>query len=179
MMMKIVIIMMVRCRKCVIGFLLSLPSLLTQQVAITAMCIMHLPLPHLCVGSADASVTVYDLATQVRDIAIIIIIVMLMILIIIVQDVCGRIVSLADVPTALECFTVTRKVSYSHETIAHLLIGDSTGSMHIVTLDSEFGQTSDAGAKKKNQLLFSQAIEVMCAVYVLHWCITCRDTVAL
>eukprot|EP01039_Chlorochromonas_danica_P001258 gene1258-1371_t len=98
------------------------PNAKPAKVAITAICPMF-QWGMLCVGSADCSMTLYELGNQ---------------------DVCGRYTAMEFIPTAIECFQ-------RHS--------DSKGHLHIIMLDEEFGSSIEVGMKKKNQLLFNDAIE--------------------
>ena len=103
----------------------------------------------LCVGSADCSVTVYELANQ---------------------EVCGRITDIQHIPTAIECFQRSHPImieamdgtmhQQGEEISSTLAIGDSSGLVHLVKLHPEFGGSAEVGSKKKNQLLFAESIKV-------------------
>ena len=39
--------------------------------------------------------------------------------------------------------------------------GDSAGNIHFIALHPEFGASTELGSKKKNQILFAEALEVI------------------
>eukprot|EP01038_Epipyxis_sp_PR26KG_P010466 gene10466-14060_t len=107
--------------------------------AITAMYTMiHSGL--LCIGSADCSLTIYELGTQ---------------------DVCGRFTELGNVPTCLDYFVLKNPSGYNIESLnqQYLAIGDARGYLHLIRLHPEFGASTEVGMKKKNQILFTQSTQ--------------------
>jgi hypothetical protein len=140
-------------------------------MAITAMCPL-LSTGMLCVGSADCCLTVYELANQ---------------------DVCGRITSFDSIPTAIECFALTDEASEGGssggggekeggraEFKSFIAIGDSKGWFHLIELHNEFGNSTEVGMKKKNQLLFAQSVKVRNAsFFVFLSSIVCSFVLAL
>lgn len=87
------------------------------------------------------------------------------------QDVCGRYKGMEFVPTCIECFYRKQSYHYSDSNTAapfhnldlpipHIAIGDTEGGVTIIKLHAEFGLSTEVGMKKKNQILFSQAVEV-------------------
>ncbi|RYZ13274.1 MAG: hypothetical protein EOO70_08720, partial [Myxococcaceae bacterium] len=107
-----------------------------------------------CVGSADCCVTVYELSNQ---------------------DVCGRVTALDSIPSAIECFQRPTLAmaeerggmgGTANRNNAHIVIGDSAGWLHVLPLHEEFGNSSEVGMKKKNQLLFAESAQHMHKVRV-------------
>jgi hypothetical protein len=39
-------------------------------------------------------------------------------------------------------------------------IGDSKGTVHLIRLHPEFGNSNEVGMRKKNQILFAQSVKV-------------------
>ena len=102
---------------------------------------------HLCVGSVDCSVTVYDLATL---------------------EVNGRMTSLTDIPTAIEVFSIEsdHRFDEGRHTLntTYMAIGDSQGYLHVVELltDNHHGIAQDAVVlKKKNHNVMSKAVDTL------------------
>jgi hypothetical protein len=54
--------------------------------------------------------------------------------------------------------------------LQHIAIGDTQGNIHLITLSSEFGLTTEVGMKKKNQILFADAIKVSCCAGICGAC---------
>jgi WD40 repeat protein len=137
----------------------SKPKDVGEQMAITAMCVLQKS-GHLCVGSADASVTLYDLGTQ---------------------DPIGRITCLKEVPSALITFN-HQSMIYDKMTVEELdhhpswkrkldhiiAIGGSEGGLYIFRISPDFGTYSDAGAKKKNEVLVKEGLEAPTYVGKVH-----------
>jgi hypothetical protein len=85
--------------------------------------------------------------------------------------VCGRYTGMEFVPTAIECFYRKQSYHYSESPAAaplqdldlpvpHIAVGDTEGGVTIIKLHAEFGLSTEVGMKKKNQILFSQAVQV-------------------
>lgn len=130
-------------------------------VAITALCAMPAS-GLLCVGSADACMTIYELGTQ---------------------EVCGRLSTLEQVPVSIEAFSLRTHMGFLDpdkdapvvtsstikaaqlNVIQFLAIGDVAGTVRILRLHPEFGQSTDVGMKKKNQLMFAYSVKVSFLVF--------------
>lgn len=98
------------------------------------------------------------------------------------QEVCGRITDLREVPTAICCFehkalqagegssdAGLSAVHHRHQQLDHILaVGCSEGSLLIYRISHEFGSYSDAGAKKKNQVLLASALKKRVYGSVIH-----------
>lgn len=109
--------------------------------AVTA--IAALPLSsHIAVASADCAITVYDIATQ---------------------EVTGRLTTLSEVPTSIECFA---SISKTNEVLAqYICFGNAKGQVTSIELDGEFGLSQDGGAKKRNQVLFEKAVSTESRIF--------------
>jgi hypothetical protein len=106
-----------------------------KRVPITALAAM-IDVPYIIVGSADSSITVYELMTG---------------------DVCGRIVEMMAYPTVITTFKLSSRVEFKTRYNIYISFGDSEGTVHMLRLDSDFGVSQDAGARKRNSVLFAQA----------------------
>eukprot|EP00981_Chlorochromonas_danica_P012724 scaffold5350_cov178-Ochromonas_danica.AAC.2 len=140
------------------------PNAKPAKVAITAICPMF-QWGMLCVGSADCSMTLYELGNQ---------------------DVCGRYTAMEFIPTAIECFQRHSKAFLTEDTArsttnptttttttsgvgsgssgsgagagggvhsvdrinAFITIGDSKGHLHIIMLDEEFGSSIEVDVER-------------------------------
>jgi hypothetical protein len=89
--------------------------------------------------------------------------------------VCGRFTALEFVPSCVECFyrkqsfhfSETNPVAAPHDLdlpLPHIAIGDVEGGVVIIKLHSEFGLSTEVGMKKKNQILFEQAVAVSAGI---------------
>ena len=77
-----------------------------------------------------------------------------------------------DVPTAIHYFRTNNNNDNNNnnnnkvERLNHYLaIGDSAGVVVVITFDPEFGEV---GSKKKNQILFAEAVRCCCYRTHLH-----------
>jgi hypothetical protein len=129
----------------------SRPKDLVEKMAVTAMCVLPKS-GHLCIGSADAAIAVYDLGTQ---------------------EAIGRVTSLKEVPSALITFCHQSSMydSMTVEELEHhppwlrkqdhvIAVGGSEGGLYMYRISPEFGTFSDAGAKKKNEVLMKEGLKV-------------------
>lgn len=84
---------------------------------------------------------------------------------------CGRYTGMEFVPTCIECFYRKQSFHFSDAVstaplqdldlpVPHIAIGDTEGGVTVIKLHAEFGLSTEVGSKKKNQILFSQAVEV-------------------
>jgi WD40 repeat protein len=102
-------------------------------VMITAMTVLSSS-GHLCVASADCSMSVYDLATQ---------------------EVVARLNNLTDMITSMCAFLLWDR--HLEAFVPHIVMGDVTGHIYFLKLNPEFGASSDGGVKKRNQILLEKA----------------------
>lgn len=113
---------------------------INKDIWITCLCTMPDCSPHLCVGSVDNSLTVYELGTQ---------------------DVCGRITELKDFPTAVTSFSLLQRTmgGTKYVSVQYIAFGDNKGRVCMLCLGADFGHISDGGSKKRDQGIFQAAIE--------------------
>lgn len=100
---------------------------------------------HLCVGSADCSMTVYDLMNQ---------------------EMCGRLDSRKELISSLSAgLTYDKRID---ERIPYILMGGFEGTLSIIRLNEKFGQNTEGGAKKRNQILLDQAFKSNIVTLEVH-----------
>ena len=91
---------------------------------------------------------------------------------------CGRITDLDTIPSAIECFQLMEvqagegsntnnnqnnnngNQNQNVDVKSFIAIGDSKGMVHLIKLHPEFGNSTEVGMKKKNQILFAQSVKV-------------------
>ncbi|CAM9427757.1 unnamed protein product, partial [Ectocarpus fasciculatus] len=90
---------------------------------------------HLCVASADCSLSIYDLATQ---------------------EICGRLNNTTEMITAIQAFQSMDK--RMEVPVPYIVCGDSVGYFSVIKIDYEFGASTDGGQKKKNQQIMEKTL---------------------
>jgi WD40 repeat protein len=91
---------------------------------------------HLCVGSADFAMTVYDLMNQ---------------------EICGRLDTRKELITSLQAgLAYDKRID---EQVPYILMGGFGGTLSIIKINEKFGLNSEGGAKKRNQILLDQAFK--------------------
>ena len=90
---------------------------------------------HLCVASADCSLSVYDLFTH---------------------ELSGRLNNTTEIVTAIEAFQILDK--RADMPASFIINGDCLGYISVIELGNEFAASSDGGQKKRNQQVLGKVL---------------------
>lgn len=109
--------------------------------------------PHICVGSSDSTLTLYEVN---------------------IREACGRIIDLDHLPTAISSYSQTVVLPRSdniNETMEchaqRIAFGDSDGNISIIKLSHEFSISLETSSKRKYQSLFESAVRNCDSYYII------------